>query len=482
MSTGFGLRNALGLIPSADQLDSKWDKLIRMRDELNQMEQSEELKKFEELRNLIDSSAFQHQKRAIENLKYDGSEAEKTYAEWKSLAKSGTIRNWLKVKDSSSLVRYRSISESALLKQYLELKKVIESPEFSQIRNQTAKKEFVKLPEYKTYSEYQQLVRNSDIKFWNKFGNSDSYQLYHRTVDSDQLKRYETLKSLVNSTEYLSQVAYLKDKKRFLKCEEYQKIVAFTALDKGNFMATYRKLKKSRELDFFEKWEVAYEETFDGKQLNSEHWQAENWWGHRLAGASFSQENEMQGYNGTKNIEIQSNTLSLLAKKEKVKGQVWNPSIGLIPRQFEYSSAIVNNGSSFHFKEGAIEVKARFKVDGSITNSFSLTGEKPFPQIDLFRSTKSGVSFGLVNQPGTGGTHVTMVKGLNDGKYHIFRLERLDNHLIWKINGFEVYRIAFSSREPLFFHLQSSLHGNVNEHLLPHRLEVNWIRCFERKS
>ena len=54
MSIPFRLKCALGLLPTADQLDAKWEKLIKMRDDLNAMERSAELKQFEDLKNLIE--------------------------------------------------------------------------------------------------------------------------------------------------------------------------------------------------------------------------------------------------------------------------------------------------------------------------------------------------------------------------------------------------------------------------------------------
>lgn len=482
MSTGFRLKNALGLIPSADQLDAKWEKLISMRDELYQMEQSDELKKYEDLKNLIDSTAFQHHKREVESISYTGSKEEQLFLEWKSLANSSDIKNYYKIAGSANLNRFNAIAAGKELKQYIELQKITASNEFNQKKSQLSKKEFAKCDEYQYLIDFRRLSKLSDIKFWHKFGQSASYLSYLKTVGSSGLKRYEELKNLVASAAFLEKVAYLKDKKRFLKSEEYKKIVAFQELDKGKFMANYRKLKKTRELEFFEMWEVSYEEKFEEKKLAPDRWQPENWWGFSMAGTSFSQDNEQQGYNGLKNIELQNDTLSLLARKEKVKGQVWNPAIGLVPKVFEYSSAILNNVGKFGFKHGYVEVKARFSMDSTITSAFSLTGEKPFPQIDLFRSTKSGVGFGLVEKPGAAAHNYTRVNGLKDGKYHIFRLERIDNQLIWKVNGYEVHRISYASKEPLFFHLLTSLHGTVNEHLLPHRLEVNWIRCFEKKS
>ena len=153
-----------------------------------------------------------------------------------------------------------------------------------------------------------------------------------------------------------------------------------------------------------------------------------------------------------------------------------------MPKQFDYSSSIINSAGSFRMKEGILEAKVRFKNDATITSAFSLTGEKPFPQIDLFRSTAKGVGMGIIENQGKVSAKYKKLNGLNDQYYHIFRLELFNNQLVWKINGVEVYQNSISLRDPLFFHLLTSLHGTVNEHLLPHRFEIDWIRCFAKKS
>ncbi len=482
MAILFRLKYALGLIPSADQLDAKWEKLVKMRDDLDQMEKSDDLKQYDELKTLLDSTAFQHNKREIEALQYKGSKEEKLIQEYKALAKSQSIRNYKKIKDSSQLERLHKILNGPELKRFLTLQKEIESIDFKNRKAGQKKKEFVKTPDYKVFREFSQLRKNSDIRFWGKFSQSESYNSYLNTIGSKELQRLEELRELTNTADFNDRVAYLKDKKRFIKSEEYKSIVSFNALDKSRFMADYRNLKKARELDFFEKWEIILDENFLAKELDTQHWQPENWLGFRMAGTSFSQEGEVQCYNGLKNIQLNSNTLTLLAKKEKIMGKVWNPTVGLVPKQYGYSSSILNSAEFFRIKEGVVEAKVRFKKDATITSAFSLTGEKPFPQIDLFRSTKNGIGVGIIEKQGEESTKYRKLKGLNDQHYHIYRLELSNNQLVWKINGFEIFRNSVTLKEPLFFNLLTSLHGEVNEHLLPHHFEVDWIRCFAPKS
>lgn len=482
MSFAFSLKYALGLIPSADQLDAKWDKLIKMRDDLNQMENSEELKEYENLKNLIESPAFQGNKREIESLHYSGSTEEKQIRKFKKLSGSPSIRNYQKVLGSGRLERLHEILEGSTLKRFVDLQREIDSKEFRNRRATQKKKEFVKSPDFAPFKEYNQLLRDGDIKFWLKFSKSDKYNKYLKTIESSDLKHLEELKILTTSVEFKNRLAYLKDKKRFQKREEYKHILAFNELDKSKFMADYRKLKKARELEFFKKWDIVFEENFDDKKLNTECWQPENWWGIQTLGTSFSQKDEKQGYNGVKNIELSYNTLSILAKKEKIEGKIWIPTLGLMPQQFDYSSGILNSASSFRMREGVVEAKVRFKKDATITSAFSLTSEKPFPQIDLFRSTKKGVGLGILEKRGGRTSKYRKVNGLNDSHYHIFRLESFNDLLVWKINGTQVYRTSTFLKEPLFFHLLTTLHGEVNEHNLPHRFEIDWIRCYSKKS
>ena len=481
MSIVFRLKYALGLIPSADQLDVKWENLIKMRDDLSKMENSEELKKYLNLKNLLDSSSFQHQKREIEGLQYSGSEEEILIKEYKNLSKSFAIKNYLNISASPRLERFQEILKGSALKTFQELQKEVASKEFQNRKDALKKKEFVKTEDFGVLKQYNQLRKNKDIRFWHKFGQSENYHSYLKTIGSAELKHWEELKVQTASADFNSKIAYLKDKQRFKKSEEYKSILAFNEIDKGKFMADYRKLKKAKELDFFEKWDIVLDENFTGKELNTKQWQPENWLAMKMAGTSFSQQDEKQCFNGVKNIQLVNNTLSIWTKKEKTSGNSWVPSIGFIPKHYEYTSSILNSAGFFRFKEGVIETKVRFKKDATITSAFSLTGEHPFPQIDLFRSTKKGVGLGIVEKPGSSSAKYKNLNGLNDEHFHIFRLEIYEGMLIWKINGAEVFRSTAYLNEPFFINLLSTLHGTVNEHLLPHRFEIEWIRSYAQK-
>ena len=174
-------------------------------------------------------------------------------------------------------------------------------------------------------------------------------------VDSKELARLLVLRSEVETAEFKQRVAFLKNKKRYNTTPEHAKEREFNKLENSKLVISYFQLKKRPELAFFNQWEIVMEDNFTEHQLATTLWEPENYWGSKMAGFSFSQANELQSYNGLKNVVIKNKVLSIVTKAEKTEGKVWDPTIGLLPKKFEYSSGILNTGNGFRFKEGVVE-------------------------------------------------------------------------------------------------------------------------------
>jgi len=302
-------------------------------------------------------------------------------------------------------------------------------------------------------------------------------------VDSKELARLIVLRSEVENPEFKQRVIFLKNKKRYNTTPEYATEKEFNKLENSKFISNYFQLKKRPELAFFDQWEIVMEDNFTEQKLVTTLWEPENYWGSKLAGFSFSQANELQSYNGIKNVVIRNKVLSIVTKAEKTEGKVWDPTIGLLPKKFEFSSGILNTGNSFRFKEGVVEAKVKFRANKAITSAFSLTGTQPFPQIDVFRSGDNSVGLGIIDQPGIGSVKkLVQIKGLNYNNFHIFRFEIFGNLAIWKINNYEVHREQVSKNMgELFINFIGSLHQPVNGESLPHHFEIDWVRCLKKK-
>lgn len=593
MSSSFRLKYFFGLIPNAQKIDSAWAELLKLRDELHQIEISKELARYNELEQLVQSNDFQTKKCDIERLSFKGSTENQILNERARLEHSKSIKDYFKFIESPDFKRLASVNESADLARYYELKKVVESPDFIRRKKETdllrykgspefnkrqelnalqknshlkryfatlasdkyrlflelqttekenlndlskrkdskvkAYKKFLDSTDYKNlktidklglpaqleqlkqetnasaflaheaflknatryettpdfplFTEFNGLSKSCEIIFYLKCISSPLYANYQKIADSKELARLKELRSNVEAPTFIQHVAFLKNKKRYETTAEFKLETELKDLKNSSIIISYHQLKKRRELAFFDQWEIVLDENFTENHLNTDLWEPENYWGSKMAGYSFSQINELQAYKGLKNIEIRNKTLSIVVKAEKTDGKAWDPSIGLIPKKFDYSSAILNTGNGFTFSEGVIEAKVKFRAEKAITSAFSLTGSHPFPQIDVFRSGNKSVSLGVISQPGKGGiTKLVHINGLNFNNFHIFRLEVLENELVWKINNYEVHREqAPRNLGELFLHFIGSIHEPLNGGSLPHNFEIDWVRCLKKK-
>jgi beta-glucanase (GH16 family) len=486
---------------------------------------SKELQRYEELKEIVESSTFQHRKKELEDLKYKGSLEYQKRMEFISLGKNGKLKLYYKTLESSDYLLFKELNtpenkklfeqagnkknKDPKLALYLKFQKskryenlkIIEhrglAKKFEHLKHEVnadsflEKEAFLKdanrykgSKDYPVFKEFTHLAKSEDIQFFLKFKVSPQYMNYEKVSDSWELTRLKELREMAAGTEFIKRVNYLKDKKRYESSERYKSELEFIALDKSELMKEYRLLKKSAKLDFFNKWNVVFDEDFGENKLNTNRWQPENYWGFKLAGRSFSQTDEIQCYNGLNNILVNSHVLSILTKREKVAGQVWNSSTGLMPKQFEYSSGIINSGESFRMSEGVVEAKVKFNADSSVTSAFSLTGSVPLPQIDVFRSGKDCVTFGTADKKSNGlSAKYKRIYGLKFDQFHVFRLEIKNNTLIWKINGQEVHTEQFFQfNGGMFLNFVSSLHETVNHNAIPHRFEIDWVRCYQEKN
>ena len=593
MSSSFRLRYFLGLIPTAQKIDSAWTDLLKLRDELLLIESSKELARYNELKNLVQSNDFQKKKHDIVNLHLNGSAENQLLIEHSKLEHSKPIKDYFKFSESPDFVRLKSITASSELSRYFDLQKVIESPDFirrkkeaeslrykgspeynksqeyialqknsqlkrynstimseeyrlfleletsekGKLNDPSSKKDpkvityhkflnskayqnlktvknlglpakleqlkqdintksflereaflkntarFETTPDYAPFNEFTRLSKNSEIQFYQKCIKSPLYANYQNINESKDLTRLKELRSIVGTPEFLQRVAFLKNRKRYESTPEFELESEFNQLAKSKIINTYHQLKKRRELEFFDQWEIVLDENFTEHQLSTTLWEPENYWGSKLAGCSFSQKNELQAYKGLKNIEIRNKVLSIVTKAEKAEGKVWDPAIGLIPRKFDYSSAILNTGNGFKFKEGIVAAKVKFSADAAVTSAFSLTGSHPFPQIDVFRSGNKSVGFGIIGKSGKAGAEeLVQIKGLNFDNFHVFSLEISGNQAVWKINNHEVHREDVNKKPgELFLNFIGSIHQQHDEGSLPHHFEIDWVRCLKKK-
>lgn len=581
--SGFGLKYKLGLIPGTDKIDAKWNKLLGMRDELQELEQSDELVRFRELEAELKSAEFGARKKELTQLRFEGSHEQKMLSELEQLNRSKAIRQYFKTLHSEKLARFQNIEKGDKLARLNEHKQAVNSPEFVKRRKdmeklhyhgspeaakrkefETLKKDkrlkiyyntlasdsyrlYIKVEEsgekplgndemkryekflksreygnlkdveklnltkrfeelrgevqadeflerenflknkkryqttddYRLLAEYEKLSKDPDIRFYQTFGKSAEYLNYQRVHGSKELERLIELEDLVKDEGFQERVAFLQDKKRYEKSEDFKLEQEFTKLEKGPVIKRYFELHKAKELDFFDKWAVAFDDEFTRDGINYERWNSGIYPGKEMFGNNYSQAGELQCLNGEENVQVHGGILSIVTRKEQAEGVRWNPQFGLVPTEFNYTSSMLNTGTSFRMKQGIIEAKIRVNPCAEIVSAFSLKGEGAFPQIDILRSGKNEVSMGVIRADrGEPVWQHQSITGLNFKKFHVFRLEWNGKTLTWKINNAVVHQTSVdSSFDDMFLNLISSVHEEVNHQNLPHYFEVDWVRC-----
>ena len=461
-SDEFHLLNELATLEKLNPI-KRYFKFIQSPDcdRVNRITGSKELERYHELVNIVQSADFIQFQKETKALRYKGSPEQVKRREYNALEKSSRLKRYRSTLESEEYhlflklnedeknklnsleeedkkVRiYRHFLKSKAYQNMLEVEKHDLTGRLEHLKQEVNSQHFLDheaflldknryttTPDYQIYKEFTELSRDENIRFYNKCLNSSAYANYKEIAGSAALDRLLELREKVVYPEFVQRVEFLRNKKRYELTPEYKLEVELKELENNKLILTYHKLKKSKELAFFEMWEITMDENFTDPNLTSSLWEPENYWGSKIAGFTFSQASELQAYQGLKNVEVRNQVLSLVTKSEKSKGKVWDPAIGIIPKDFAYTSAILNTGNSFKFKEGVVEAKVRFKAHEALTSAFSVTGNQPFPQIDIFRSGAGRVGLGIIDQSGNGGTSgLVQIKGLNFNDFHIFRLE-----------------------------------------------------------
>ena len=477
--------------------------------------------RYTELKKIVESPEFVIRKKEIESLRFKDSQEYVKIHEFNALQKDNRLKlhnatlasteygvfleldaseqeklkNFSKERDLKEKIYHKFLKSNA----YKNLKTVEElglPAKLAQAKQATSEKAFLEqeaflknpdryeiTTDYPQFNEFTKVSKSNDIQFYLKCLKSPLYINYQQVVDSRELARLQELRIQTGDQSFKDRVIFLKNKKRYETTPGFTLESEYHTLENSKLITTYHQLKKRSELDFFDQWEIVLDENFTDHQISAKLWEPGNYWGSKILGSSFSQANELQGYKGLKNIEFRNQTLSIVTKAEKTEGKVWNPSFGLLPKKFDFSSAIINTANSFRFKEGVVEAKVKFLAGKGITSSFSLTGNKPFPQIDVFRSGHNRVGLGIISQPGNGDTkELAQIHGLNFDNFHIFRLEIFGGQVVWKINNHEVHRQKLTFHDgDLFLNFTGSIHHAAAEKLLPHYFEIEWVRCLKRK-
>jgi hypothetical protein len=439
----------------------------------NEMDGSEKIKNFEILEKFIQSSEFREKQR-MRPIKFKDTDEYRKLVEFKALKSDPEIKTFLK-----SLKKAKAgeeIARSRTVLRYEELKAYMLTSEFLAKKNMKPIT-FKDSEEYKKLLEYNRQKSNIEIKEYYKFKSSKEYANYLQTEGSARLKRYNELKDYIATEEFKEKKRYLLDKKRFEKTEMFKEIQEYQKLKKNEDIIWYFKVKDSDKFNILKNREITFSDEFDSDRIDTKKWLTNYYWGEKLLKDRYSVESDLQAYTEKDNFEVRNSVLKILTKPQKISGKVWTAAQGFIPREFSYTSGLINSGSSFRQKYGIFTAKIKLG-NPSAKSSFWMLGDKITPHIDICRTANGKVSFDLFSNGSKPLTTSVGSKYAND--FFIYTLEWTADKLVWKINDEVVFTQSEKvPQEPLYINISGGLDKPISGLT---SMEVDWVRVYKTKS
>jgi len=522
----------LGLIPATSKLEKEENALIAEYERLVNYADSQELARFYELYEKVNSSSFKQKKKEIESLSYKGSDEYARESEFSKLRKAKDIKQYFNTIAGTALKRFEETDKSKKLADYFELEKFISSSEFrekqkmkpitfkdtpeygkfkqykklksdrdvrkkrdeskvtlfEELKAFVNSDEFLKkksmkpitfkdTPEYKKLLDFNMIAESEEIKSYFKFKKSKEYANYLNLKDSSRLKHYFELEAYLKSGEFLSKKEFLTDKKRFEKTEMFKELTEYNGLKKSENINWYFNIKDSNKFDFLKAREKTFAEEFENNALDKGKWLTNYYWGEKLLKDRYSVESDLHAYTESENFTMEHSVLRILTKAQKVNGKVWHPENGFTSKEFSHSSGMINTAESFRQKYGIFEAKIKLS-DGGSRNAFWLKGDKITPHINVCRSGNNKVWFDLFASSKDNRKKSIRSRYLSD--FYIFRLEWTAQSMVWKINGMEVMKQTSNlPDEPLYISIAGGAERPLTE---PSSMEIDWVRAYKFKN
>ena len=476
MSFKLFIASTFGLIKSTAKLEAAYETLHSDYKIFCEFEKSAELAEYNELDSLIKSSAFQQKKKEIQHLSFKGSVEAAQLTEFKKLGRNSRLQKFYATLKSDELKRFDRISDSETLKKYKELKSGVEKHSLSALKNMDKQsKEFI------FYSEFEKLRDSDDLVFFRNFRKSSAYRNYELMLDSVEHKRYEELKKITESDDFMARVAYLDDKQKWEKTDEHKKEIRLSELKKLPQLATYLKYQSSNAFEFFRKWDLVFEDRFNSGKLDREKWLTQSHWASQTLGRNFSQVGDLHAFSEGRNVSVDFDALKIEVRKEKTHGMQWQVPYGFVEQEFDYSSGIVSTAGVEWWKHGILEAKVKYAPSSQLVDAIYLLGEETSPQINLLEMGVQNRMGMLIKVADQIQTECESISGLKTGEFYIFRLEWNSHSLVWKINDREILTVSHDI--PAFkMHLNLASIVVSEPTDLPHRFEIGWVRFYQHNT
>jgi hypothetical protein len=407
--------------------------------------------------------------------------------EFKTLSKDPRFVQYYKFLQSPAYALFVEANKNGVIEKYEKLKAEVESDTFKE------KKAYLLLPFDKKWEkeaqseqekEYMQLASDSSIKDFEKFVASKEFTLFNEALNNGNVDKFQELKTFVDSEKFKTEKAYmlLKYEQKWKQTEECQQEEEYKKLAASEKIKWYLSVANSNKFDYLKAWKQTFADEFDTDTLDASKWLTRYFWADSMLKQPYAMFEDQYYPTDGKNLKIQQGILNVETKTEKIQGIGWNPALGFMPKEFDYTTGIINSGKSFRQKYGRFRAKIKLAEGSNVLSAFWMVGDQVLPHLDIAKNIHGKLSFGNIwMKDGSIDKSGESISGSRFAKaFHIYELEWTPENLIWRINDIEIFRTSSSHlSEPLYLQLGGGVMSK-NSSSENGTMQVDWVRCYEK--
>ncbi len=368
--------------------------------------------------------------------------------------------------------QYHGIAASEAFKRFLELEGYVNSPNYENDMEDIKSLVYKGSPESLVVKRYHELRKYKEIKAYTKKGVES---------DSPLLKEFKQLQQTAHSTAFKQRVVYLKNKQKHKESDAYKQLQEYRQLKKSSVIKEYYRLEKKYKTVFQEmdSWTTVLADEFQDGRLNTSRWNTQSFWGLKMPMAGYVQNTEYQ-HTDPACVAVKDHRLCITTHQATQRGMAWDKQFGFMPRQFDYTSGMVNTVDKFEVQYGKIEVKLRFSPVKNIYHAFWLNSSETTPAISVFNYCNHSLETGIYRS--SGNDHHSHRIRFNAENFYVIEMEWNEHHISWRLNGKEIAKKANTVNTPLYLHLASGIIGKIRAEKLPCHFEIDRIKVYKKMS
>lgn len=432
---------------------------------------SDDLKRYYELDEYVNSPVFKNKRKQIELLKYKDSEYYKQEKEYKKLLKTEKLRHYYLIKESQELEGYLKVKETGEYEQYARLRAIVKTPGFDKKLR----------PE--EYIAYKNIITQPKIKALILLEKNKKFRHYAEVKTTALPQEFEKLTSYIKSDEFRKNREYLLNKKRYETTDDYKLLCEYGELKKRPDIVKYFSLQSDVHFKNICRWEPVFSDNFKGGRLDEQKWITRYYAGERFLNDTYGVGKDVQLFT-PENISFTDRSVLLNFKKEQIIGKFWDASLGIREKKYDYTSAILSTACAFRQCYGRFEAKVKMN-HLSVVQCFGMRADTDMPHIEVMKAGVNGLQMGQIHT--SKGRVINDVIPLKDVRlsndFYIFTLEWTREKMVWMINDTVVREVHENIPDiPMYIFFSLGCTQEPGAKCIPSRMEIEWVRFYKMKE